>query len=199
MTELPYSQASENNKEPILQVLERVFADRKSVLEVGSGTGQHATYLATALQHLSWQPTELAAHLPILLPRCQQAAVQNLATPLGLDVGDKPWPDLVFDAVFTANTLHIMSFDLVLALFDSLGDLAHRDVCLAVYGPFNYGGQYTSDSNARFDQWLAARDPASAIRDFEQVDALARSAGFVLQEDNEMPANNRLLVWRRRD
>ena len=199
MTQLPYSQASENNKEPILKVLERVFADRRSVLEVGSGTGQHATYLASVLQHLSWQPTELSAHLPMLLPRCQQAAVPNLVTPVGLDVCDMPWPGLMFDAVFTANTLHIMSFDSVRALFNSLADLAHRDMCLAVYGPFNYCGQYTSDSNARFDQSLATRDPASAIRDFEQVDALARSAGFILQEDNEMPANNRLLVWRRRD
>jgi hypothetical protein len=199
MTELPYSQASENNKAPILQVLTRVFADRKSVLEVGSGTGQHATYLATGLQHLAWQPTETAAHLPILLPRCQQAAVHNLTPPLVLDVCDKPWPDLVFDAVFTANTLHIMSFDSVRALFGSLAELAQRDVCLAVYGPFNYAGQYTSDSNARFDQWLAGRDPESAIRDFEQVDALARSAGFILQEDNEMPANNRLLIWQRGD
>ncbi|MFT6286316.1 MAG: SAM-dependent methyltransferase [Alcanivorax sp.] len=197
MTQLPYSQASENNKKPLLKVLERVFADRKSVLEIGSGTGQHATYLAAALQHLSWQPTDIAAHLPILLPRCQQAATPNLASPLALDVCLKPWPDLLFDAVFTANTLHIMSSDSVRALFDSLGDFAHRDVCLAVYGPFNYGGQYSSESNALFDQWLVERDQASAIRDFEQVDALAQSAGFMLQEDNEMPANNRLLVWRR--
>jgi hypothetical protein len=116
---------------------------------------------------------------------------------LALDVCLKPWPDLLFDAVFTANTLHIMSSDSVRALFDSLGDFAHRDVCLAVYGPFNYGGQYSSESNALFDQWLVERDQASAIRDFEQVDALAQSAGFMLQEDNEMPANNRLLVWRR--
>ena len=194
--QLPFSQASENNKDPILRVLSRVFADRRSVLEIGSGTGQHAAYFSAALPHLRWQPTELESNLPTLSPRCEQATQENLAAPIAFDVRERHWPPSQVDAVFTANTLHIMSASSVQAFFCGLGELAAQDLCLAVYGPFNYAGRYTSDSNARFDQWLAQRDPESAIRDFEWVDALAGEAGLILQEDNEMPANNRILVWR---
>lgn len=197
MDSLPYSQACENNKPYILEVLREVFADREAVLEIGSGTGQHACHFAAALPHLRWQPTELPANIPVLQPRCHAYRGDNLLPEVALDVWDDPWPVPVPDAVFSANTLHIMSLPSVERLFEVLGTAPAGDVVLAVYGPFNYGGRYTSDSNARFDQWLAQQNPDSAIRDFETVDALARDAGFTLHSDNEMPANNRLLVWRR--
>ena len=198
MTALPFSQACENNKDVILEVLQRVFADSETVLEIASGTGQHATHFAAAMPWLRWQPTELPGNLPVLAPRCAAYAGQNLQPPLALDVRRQDdWPQGVSGGLFTANSLHIMAWASVEALFSHLGDVAQQPLVLAIYGPFNYGGRYTSESNAAFDQWLAQQHPDSAIRDFEAVDVLATSAGFSLLEDNAMPANNRLLVWRR--
>lgn len=197
MDNLPYSQACENNKDYILKVLQDVFADREQVLEIASGTGQHACHFAANLPHLRWQPTELAQNLPVLHPRCAAYDGDNLLPERALDVRDDPWPFAIPDAVFSANSLHIMAFESVRAFFAALARGAPEDVVLAIYGPFNYGGHHTSDSNARFDQWLSEQDPDSGIRDFEAVDALARDAGFTLHSDNAMPANNRLLVWRK--
>jgi hypothetical protein len=198
LTELPFSQACENNKGPILSVLRRLFADRQQVLEIASGTGQHAAWFAAQLQHLLWQPTEMPAGLSTLLPRCEHYQGDNLLPPLELDVSARPWPiPSLPRALFTANSLHIMPWQSVEALFAELAQRAASDTVLTVYGPFNYAGRYTSESNARFDQWLARQSPFSAIRHFEQVDGLAQEAGFELLEDNSMPANNRLLAWRR--
>ena len=194
---LPFSQACENNKPFILEVLRELFADRQAVLEIASGTGQHACHFAANMPWLQWQPTELADNLPLLQPRCARYEGDNLAAPVALDVRDRPWPVTVPDALFSANSLHIMPFSAVQSLFAALGEHAGHDVVLAVYGPFNYGGRYTSESNARFDQWLAQQHPDSAIRDFEAVDGLAAAAGFALQGDYPMPANNRLLAWRK--
>ena len=193
--DLPFSQACENNKVPILSVLSRVFADCHTVLEVGSGTGQHATFFAQCLPQLYWLPTDTAANLPLLAPRCANYPGDNLGPASVLDVRERPWAVQPVDAVFTANTLHIMSMEAVGDFFSGLATVLTADARLAIYGPFNYGGRYTCASNAQFDQWLAARDPQSAIRDFEAVDALAHDIGLRLLEDNEMPANNRLLVW----
>lgn len=198
MDSLPFSQACENNKPYILAVLREVFADRRRVLEIGSGTGQHACHFAEHLPWLEWQPTELPGQLAVLHPRCAAYTGTNLMPEIALDVAQSPWSVAIPDAVFTANTLHIMAFERVQRLFAALGSSTAPDVVLAIYGPFNYGGAYTSASNARFDEWLAQRDPRSAIRDFEAIDALAIAAGFVLHDDYTMPANNRLLVWRRR-
>ncbi len=197
MDPLPFSQACENNKAPILAELRRLFADVRQVLEIGSGTGQHATWFAGHLPDLTWQPTDLHAALPGLAPRCAEYAGDNLLPPLALDVCQRPWPLQVPDGVFTANSLHIMPFAAVEQCFAELGHRAGPGTILCVYGPFNYVGQYTSDSNAGFDDWLRQRDPLSGIRDFEAVDALAQAAGFNLLEDIAMPANNRLLAWRR--
>lgn len=198
MENLPYSQACENNKAPILTVLERVLPADGRVLEIGSGTGQHATWFAAHMPGQVWQPTDLHDHLPILSLRCAVYEGSNLLPPLALDVCQHPWPAEVHEAVFTANSFHIMSFAAVEQFFAELGRRSRPGTLLCVYGPFNYNGRYTSDSNARFDQWLAQQNPDSAIRDFEAVDALAQAEGFELVEDNEMPANNRLLVWRKR-
>ncbi len=197
MSALPFSQACENNKSYILEVLRDAFADRLAVLEIGAGTGQHATFLAERMPWLTWQPTDVAQNLLILNPRCAEYAGDNLLPPVALDVCEDPWPVAVPDAVFTANSLHIMPFGAVQRLFAMLGRSAPEGTVLAVYGPFNYNGCYTSDSNAQFDQWLAHQHPESAIRHFESVDELAKAAGFTLRADNAMPANNRLLVWQR--
>jgi len=197
MESLPFSQACENNKAFILQVLQQAFADRREVLEIASGTGQHACHFAANMPWLRWQPTELPDNVHFLAPRCRAYPGANLLPPLRLDVREKNWPIAIPDAIFSANSLHIMAFCAVEQFFAALGKQAGADVVLAVYGPFNYGGKYTSPSNARFDQLLAQQHPDSAIRDFEAVDRLATDAGFALQHDHAMPANNRLLVWRK--
>lgn len=196
-TALPFSQSCENNKAHIARHIQNLFADRQQVLEIASGTGQHATYFADLLPGLSWQPTEIPANFAILAPRCGLYTGDNLLQPQSLDVCARPWAVEIPDAIFTANSLHIMPFAAVEALFGELGQRAQPDSILMVYGPFNYGGQYTSDSNARFDRWLFQQHPESAIRDFEVVDQLALTAGFGLMADHAMPANNRLLVWRK--
>jgi trans-aconitate methyltransferase len=183
----PFSEASERNRAPILEVLRRVFSESRRVLEIGSGTGQHAAYFAAELPHLVWQASDVAEHLAGIREWIADPA------PIELDV-DKPWPAVEADAVYSANTCHIMSWLQVERMFAGIGKLA--PAVLALYGPFNYNGRHTSESNARFDAMLRARDPASGLRDFEGVKALGEANGLILQEDNAMPANNRLLVWR---
>jgi SAM-dependent methyltransferase len=196
---LPFSEACERNKGPILQVLQRWLRDPGIVLEIGAGTGQHAVHFARHLPHLSWQPTEQFDNLVALAARVTVEGPCNLLAPVELDLGASEWPcdtDSV-DAVFTANTLHIVSWPLVQALFQGVGRVLRDDGLLVVYGPFRYGGQFTSHSNHAFDEMLRSRDPASGIRDFEAVDALAVAQGLRLVEDCAMPANNQTLVWRR--
>ncbi|MEE4661146.1 MAG: DUF938 domain-containing protein [Halieaceae bacterium] len=193
----PFSQACENNKQPILAVLRRWLSTVESVLELGSGTGQHARYFAESLPDLVWQPSDLAQNHAAINAWRDGYAGDNLPAPLAIDVTDRDWGVALPGALFTANSLHIMPWSAVEALFAYLGEHAPDRSLLLVYGPFNYDGAYTSDSNARFDQWLAAEHPGGGIRDFEAVDGLAREAGYQLQEDNPMPANNRLLVWRK--
>lgn len=195
MDDLPFSQACENNKSFILETLKPFLEDRKHVLEIASGTGQHATHFAQHMPWLAWQPTELNHNLPFLVPRCSAYAGDNVLPPIAVDVMDDPWRTAIAETMFTANSLHIMPFEAVESLFAMLATQAPAAMKLAVYGPFNYGGRYTSESNKRFDGWLAQQNPQSAIRDFEAVDALATAAGFQLVDDVAMPANNRLLLW----
>ena len=194
---LPFSEACERNKHPILAVLRSAFAEAGEVLEIGSGTGQHAVHFARHLPHLAWQPTDRAEHLPGLAARIALEGGDNLRSPVELDVTQTSWPFVRADAVFSANTLHIMSWPEVVQLFAGVGRVLARGGRLAVYGPFRYAGRYTSDSNERFDLGLRERDAASGIRDFEEVDALARAQSLALQADHPMPANNQLLVWER--
>lgn len=197
MPDKPYSPASERNREPILAVLREHFADRERVLEIGSGTGQHAVHFAAALPHLRWQTSDRAENLGGIRAWLDEAALPNTPPPLELDVNQPRWPTQNYDAVYSANTLHIMSWAEVGLLFARLPEVMTARARLTLYGPFNYGGRYTSDSNAAFDASLKAGVPHRGIRDFEAVDALARGIGLELLEDRAMPANNRCLVWQR--
>jgi len=192
---LPFSEACERNKHPILDALRDAFADAAEVLEIGSGTGQHAVHFARHLPHLAWQPTDRAEHLPALAARIALEGSDNLRRPVVLDVTETSWPVDRADAVFSANTLHIMSWPEVEHFFAGVGRVLATGGTLAVYGPFRYGGCYTSASNEQFDLGLHERDPASGIRDFEAVDALARDRGLALLADRAMPANNQLITW----
>ena len=192
----PHSDACERNRDPILAVLREYFVDRRRVLEIGSGTGQHAVHFAAALPQLIWQTSDREENLPGIQAWLDEAALPNTPAPLVFDVAGT-WPDATFDAVFSANTLHIMTWPEVQLLFARLPQITRVGSMLIIYGPFNYRGLYSSDSNAAFNQWLQERGPHMAIRDAEAVDALAASAGFALLDDIAMPANNRCRVWRR--
>ena len=192
----PFSQACEENKGPIIEVLAPLLADARRLLEIGSGTGQHAVSFAAHLPNLTWQTSDLAENLPGVRLWLAEAGLPNLPTPLDLDVTGH-WPPGDYDASFSANTVHIMGHAAVAALFAGLPRVLTPGAPFALYGPFNYGGHYTSDSNARFDQWLKARDPASGIKDRDDLAALAEAQGMTLDEDYPMPCNNRILVFRR--
>ncbi len=196
-SDLPYSQACENNKSPILSVLNQAFANCQQVLEIGSGTGQHAVYFASQLAHLSWQSSDQHCNLPALAERIRRAALANLPLPLALDISDDSAPAQRFDGIFTANTLHIISWPLVKRLFRRLDEFAAQEATLCIYGPFNYQGEFTSVSNQAFDASLKSRDPAMGIRHSEDILQLAAAQGFLLQQDIAMPANNRLLWFKR--
>ena len=196
MEDKPHAPSCDRNRDPILAVLRHHFAEVRRVLEIGSGTGQHAVYFAMKLPRLTWQCSDVADNLPGIRQWLDDADLPNTPPPLELDV-DGEWPAQRFDAAFSANTLHIMGWASVQAFFAGLGGVLGARASLIVYGPFNYEGRYTSESNREFDAWLKARDPASGIRDFESVDALAKAQGFLLIDDVAMPANNRCLVWRK--
>ena len=192
---LPYSASCERNKDPILDVLRIRFADRSQVLEIGSGTGQHAVYFSRALGHLTWHPTEQLAYLQDLTERVKLDGPDNLRAPTVLDVRQALWPLRSVDAMFTANTLHIMSWSEVTAFYRGVGSVLSPHGVLCVYGPFRYEGRYTSDSNREFDRMLQDRDPNSGLRDIRDIKALALQYGLHLDEDHDLPANNRLIVF----
>ncbi len=196
----PFAQSCENNQAPILEVLQHAFADRQHVLEIGSGTGQHSVYFAPRLPHLVWQTSELPVLHAVIAAWHADFPAPNLRLPVALDLACSDWPQTnagAFDAAFTSNTLHIVAWLLVERLFALLGQNLPAGGVFAAYGPFNYSGTFTSESNRAFDAWLKGRDAASGIRDFEAVVALAAQHGLQLQADHAMPANNRTLVFQK--
>lgn len=192
----PFAEACERNREPILSVLKPLLADCRAVLEIGSGTGQHAVYFAKNMPHLCWQTSDRPEYLPGIRQWLDEAALVNTPAPLSLDVSQTCWPVSECDAVFSANTVHIMAWEEVKAFVQGAGRVLSRDGLFILYGPFNYGNRYTSDSNRQFDAWLKARDPESGIRNFEDLHDLAGRAGMEFIEDREIPANNRILCWK---
>jgi len=192
---LPMSEACERNKEPILAVLRTSFAKCLEVLEIGSGTGQHAVYFARHLTHLTWHPTEQLSYLADLTARAQLEGSPNLSAPTVLDVRQSVWPVQSVDGVFTANTLHIMSWPEVIATYRGIGQVLAPGGVLCVYGPFRYADEYTSESNRAFDRMLQERDPRSGLRDLNAVKKLAASYGLDLVADHDLPAFNRLLLF----
>jgi len=195
---MAFSESCERNKQSILDILTIELRDCCTALEVGSGTGQHAVHFANGMSHIDWQPTECSEELPTLAARITAEAPQNVCPPFMLDVRDVPWPvPRPFDAVFSANTLHIMSWESVRHFFRGIGQVLDERGLLCVYGPFLYRDIETVTSNISFDQWLRERDPDSGLREFEAVNELADAQALWLSADHPMPANNHLLVWRR--
>ena len=193
----PFSQSCENNKQPILQIIQTIFQQSTTVWEIGSGTGQHACYFAEKLSHLIWQTTDREENLPGINSWIEDSGLSNLPKSLELNVVDVEWPCQSVDALFTANTLHIMHWQEVECFFAGLAKYLSEKAWVCIYGPFNYNGHYTSGSNLQFDQWLKSCDPQSGIRDFEAIEKLAKAASLELRNDFSMPANNRLLVFQK--
>ena len=194
--DLPYAPACDRNREPILAVLREEFSDRREVLEIGSGTGQHAVHFAAALPCLAWQTSDRDENLPGIRAWLAHAALPNTPEPLSFDVNGA-WPTHRYDAIFSANTLHIMAWPEVERLFAGLPGIMTPDAVVVIYGPFNIGGRFTHENNAAFDASLKSRAPHQGIRDLEAVDTLAQRADLALAANRAMPANNRCLVWRR--
>jgi len=192
----PYSESCDQNREPILAVIGPILTGSSSLLEIGSGTGQHAVYFAGHLPQIRWQTSDRAESLAAIHMWLDDSNPGNVLEPLELDVCQDHWPRQTYDAIFTANTLHIMGDDEMRCFFTGLARVVGPGADILIYGPFNYQGQYTSDSNRQFDQWLKSRDRRSSIKNFEDVCALAEEVGISLVYDYAMPANNRLLHLR---
>lgn len=195
MTGLPSAPATERNRAPILAELEALFAQSKTVLEIGSGTGQHAVYFAPRLPHLIWQTSEMPVNMAVLQQWLAAHPNANLPPPLVLDV-DGEWPDLSVDAAFSANTAHIMSWRQVCVTFHGVAARLLGGGSYVLYGPFAFGGRM-EPSNARFDASLKAQQPSMGVRDLEELEALAEFVGLRLRRVIAMPANNHLLVWQK--
>jgi SAM-dependent methyltransferase len=193
----PYSESCDQNKEPILAVIEPLFSSLSSVLEIASGSGQHAVYFAGKMPHLRWHTSDCLPYLDGINLWLDSAALGNVDPPFELNVTSSQWPQLDVDAIFTANSVHIMHQKDVINLIAGVGSILKNGGSFIVYGPFNYNGQFTSSSNQRFDQWLKDRDPLSGIKHFEEVESLANNKGLVLVKDYEMPANNRILHFKK--
>lgn len=197
----PFSESCEQNKSVILETIKPILSSCQSVLEIGSGTGQHAVYFAQQMPHLQWHTSDRVDALKgiqMWLDEYQsEGGLPNVHPPITLDVTQSQWPDLNVDAIFSANTLHIMGWQEVKMFFEQATQVLNANGLMLVYGPFNYQGQYTSDSNRQFDGWLKARDPHSGIKDFSELNDLAIQNGLKILVDYEMPANNRILLWQK--
>ncbi|PYG02901.1 uncharacterized protein DUF938 [Thioalkalivibrio sp. ALE21] len=197
VTQRPYAPAAEQNREPILGILEQWFIRPGALLELGAGTGQHAAFMAPRLGHLQWLPTDVAEHLPGIEAWRREAAAPNLQPPRALDVAADPWPDGPFRYVYSANTVHILHWPGVEALFSGVAGVLEPDGLFALYGPFAHDGEHTAESNARFDRSLRQQDPGMGVRDRADLDALASACGLTREAVVDMPVNNQILIWRR--
>ncbi len=195
MSELPFSSASERNRQPILDQLIDLFPEKGTVLEIGSGTGQHAVFFTRNLTGIHWQPTDRAENLKGLELQFAAKGNPRIYEPLKLDVLKDPWPGGTYAAAFSANTAHIMPWEAVQAMFAGVAKhlLPGKRFCL--YGPFNIDGAYTSPGNAQFDAGLRRQDPKMGIRDMPDVETLSNSHQLVLEQKIAMPANNFILVF----
>jgi len=195
--EKPYAISCDRNSEPILEVLKDYISDRQSLFEVGAGTGQHAVFMAPHFLNLNWTLADLEDRHAGIQQWLKDFPRSNVKGPVEYSIGDTKQSFSKFDTVFTANTIHIVSWNTCLQLFDDLATLPENGLFIT-YGAFNYGGEFTSESNERFNKWLLEKHPGGGgIKDFEKVSSELNERGFVLLNDHEMPANNRMLVFQK--
>lgn len=194
--DLPFAPATERNKQPILEVLQRVLPPSGLVVEIGSGTGQHVVHFAEHLPNLQWQPSEQKENLPGLQARLDQQAGVNVLPAIELDVA-AAWPELDVAAIISANTAHIMSWPEVVCMFDGVAGLLRPSGVFSLYGPFNVNGEFTSASNRHFDLQLKSQKQSMGLRDVVELEKLAHERQMGLEEQIAMPANNQVLVFRK--
>ncbi len=195
MSKKPYAQACDKNGPPILDVLRQKLPNHGRVLEIASGTGQHAVFFGEALPNIEWQPSDLKEMHSGIRQWLDDAGLENVLPPLPLDVMAEAWPNENYDAVFSANSAHIMPAEAVEKMFAGVARLLKHDGQFLLYGPFMYGGEHSSESNEGFDRWLKSSDPQRGLRDVDWLREIATKFNLRLLEDIEMPVNNRILVW----
>ena len=193
----PFATSSEENKQVILEAIQPLLKEQKTVLEIASGTGQHAVFFAEQMPHLIWQTSDLAGSHSGICQWIHDAQLNNVLAPIELNVSESAWPQTDYDVIYSANSFHIMNKQNVGDFFSHISSVLKSPGLVIIYGPFNYNGKFTSDSNARFNDWLTSNNPKSGIKDFEWCNELAKQAGLVLLKDIEMPQNNRILVWQK--
>ena len=192
----PFAPSCERNQSVILDVLQSIITvDDKHLLEIGSGTGQHAVFMAPHFSHLQWHTADLKQNHVGINMWLEEAKLDNISAPIVYESGKSDFPDIDVDIVFTTNTLHIMSWQNVKNLIKQMGENLKTGSKIIIYGPFNYNGQFTSGSNAKFDVWLKEQEPHRGIRNFEDIVQLMTDVGIDLKQDIEMPANNRILYF----
>ncbi len=190
-----FSPSADRNKDAILAVLKSELSTNVRVLEIGSGTGQHACFFTEHLHNVVWQPTELASNIAHIASRVASNGNANVLQPWELDVNNHPWPVTEADVCYTCNTFHIIGLDSVESVFKGCRAVLSGGGKLIVYGPFSIQGKYTSSSNQHFDQQLRQQNPASGVRDLTDLDVIAQSHGFDAYRLIEMPSNNFIVVW----
>lgn len=196
MMNKPFSQACENNKLPIFEVIQHYLTDAECLLEIGSGTGQHARYFADNLANIFWQTSDLPDNHPGIETWIKNCPHKNIGAPLTLDVSDtQAWPSMAYDAIFTANTMHIMSWQEVAVMLQGVTNCLKETGWFFCYGPFNRHGQFTSLSNETFDASLRQKNPKMGIRDLDDIQREAKQNQLELKQIHAMPANNMLLVF----
>lgn len=193
--EKAYALSCDRNSDPILNVFKEKLVGREQLLEIGSGTGQHAVFMAPFFPKLTWTLTDREENHKAIIQWLFDYPRANLRGPLSYDLEKDSFPEGNFDTVFTANTIHIISWGLALKMFEQVSSALPKDGLFLIYGAFNYDGKFTSESNERFEKWLKDRDEKSGIRNFEDVVSELSKKGMDLFEDIEMPANNRMLVF----
>jgi cyclopropane fatty-acyl-phospholipid synthase-like methyltransferase len=191
----PNAPATERNRQAILEVLEFELRDCKFVFEIGSGTGQHAVHFAAAMPWLVWQTSDLAENHNGIQAWIDSVSLSNLRSPVPFDVADASSVADGFDAIFSANTVHIMSMVEVEKMFGHVEQMLNPNGIFCLYGPFNESGSSTSDSNAAFDASLRVRKPSMGIRDRDELNHLAERVALTAVRRYAMPANNQILVW----
>lgn len=193
-----YSPAADNNKSAILSVLTNYLSDGDHVFEIGSGSGQHAIHIAAALPAIQWQPSDRAITLAVLSPNIREYGTPNVQQPMELDLAKPPLPlPKGVQCVYAANVMHIVSERLGTNLLRFAAQSLLKNGYLVLYGPYRYGGKFTTESNQAFDGWLKDRDSDSGVRDFEWVERLANEFGLTLIKDHAMPAHNQCLVFQK--
>ncbi len=192
----PVAPACERNQAVILEQLkQQLRAEDRLILEIGSGTGQHAVYFGEHLKHITWQTSDVQSNHPGIQMWLDEAELSNVLSPLGYEIGQTEWPNCQADVIFSANVLHIISMEMVKQFMRDLGENLRPGNRVMFYGPFKYRDEYTSESNADFDLWLKDKDPKRGIRDFEHIEQMMQQQGFTLVQDIAMPANNQLLIF----